>query len=65
MAEIFEDAKTMFDMYQIMRHRFAWDKAGNPPERDWRTMSQVNFDEPLKYGIYDLLTISKKPDGDY
>lgn len=34
------------DLHQVIRHRLAWDRAGNPPLRDWSTMLGVDFDEP-------------------
>lgn len=48
-----------WEMYQTIRHRLSWDKAGNPPERDWKTMLTVNYDEPLKITQIPLLTIEK------
>lgn len=44
--EIDDVARVAWDIYQVIRHRESWDKAGNPKERDWSTMVGVNFDEP-------------------
>ena len=40
-------SKRAWDMYQVLRHRLSWDRAGNPSERDWKTMSGVSFDDPM------------------
>lgn len=46
--KISDDARVMWDMHQVLRHRLSWDRAGNPPTRDWNSMMGVNFDEPRR-----------------
>jgi hypothetical protein len=38
--------RVAYDIYSVIRHRLAWDAAGNPPERDIRTMWDRGFDAP-------------------
>jgi hypothetical protein len=54
-----KDKDLSWEMYQTIRHRLAWDKASNPPERDWNTMWAVKYDEPQKITEIPLLTIVK------
>lgn len=46
--QISDDARVMWDIHQVLRHRLSWDRAGNPETRDWSTMMGVNFDEPRR-----------------
>jgi hypothetical protein len=46
--KISDDARAMWDIHQVLRHRLSWDRAGNPETRDWDTMMGVNFDEPRR-----------------
>jgi hypothetical protein len=43
--DVVPDAKQAYDIMSVIRHRLAWDKAGNPPERD-RNMTTIEFDAP-------------------
>jgi len=45
---ISDDARVMWDIHQVLRHRLSWDRAGNPETRDWSTMMGVNYDEPRR-----------------
>lgn len=46
--KISDDARVMWDIHQVLRHRLSWDSAGNPETRNWTTMMGVNFDEPRR-----------------
>lgn len=46
--KISDDARAMWDIHQVLRHRLSWDRAGNPETRDWKTMMGVNYDEPRR-----------------
>lgn len=43
--EISDESKIAFDLIQVIRHRLAWDAAGNPSKRRWPDMMQVDYDE--------------------
>jgi hypothetical protein len=51
----FEDADILFDIYEVIRHRLAWDKAENEKlvnesgQRDWVKMMTVDYDEPMHW----------------
>lgn len=53
-------AKNAYDLRSVVRHRLAWDRAGNPTERDWRTMITVDYDEPRQAGSEELATIQSE-----
>jgi hypothetical protein len=38
--------KIAWDIQQVIRNRLAWDRAGNPANRDWKTMMGVDYDSP-------------------
>jgi len=59
-----EDAQIAWDIQQVFRHRLSWDRVGNPPSRDWKTMNGVNFDNPLKSSTEPLCTIRKVLEND-
>jgi hypothetical protein len=48
-----------WEMFQTLRHRLSWDKVNNPPERNWKTMWSVDYDEPLKITEVPLVNIRK------
>lgn len=52
------------DIHQTIRHRLSWDRVGNPPERDWKTMMTVNFDPPLGHSGVELPVIERIRKGD-
>jgi hypothetical protein len=52
-------ARQAYDIRCVIRHRLAWDRAGNPPERDWSTMLGVDFDDPSHLGDLPLVTMEK------
>ncbi|NCA89839.1 MAG: hypothetical protein EOM92_13270 [Gammaproteobacteria bacterium] len=60
-----DEADTLWDLHQVLRHRLAWDaayatgriKPGEP--RNWADMLSHNFDEPLRYGPEPLATVSQ------
>ncbi len=59
-----DEADTLWDLHQVLRHRLAWDaayaagriKPGAP--RNWADMLSHDFDEPLRYGPEPLATVS-------
>ena len=51
-----EPAKIACDLHGVIRHRLAWDWAGNPPERT-PDMIQVCYDEPQQCGCETLAKI--------
>jgi hypothetical protein len=36
-----------WELMQVIRHRLAWDRVGNPPVRKWPDMMHVIYHEPL------------------
>lgn len=44
--KIGDQARIAWDIQRVIRHRLAWDREGNPPTRDWKTMMGVHFDAP-------------------
>lgn len=46
--EVPDSARIAWDIQQVIRHRIAWRRAGDPSERDWSTMTGVTYDEPMK-----------------
>jgi hypothetical protein len=40
------EAQQAYDILSVIRHRLAWDKAGNPPTRDWKTMFGPHYVPP-------------------
>lgn len=54
--------KIAWDVHATIRHRLAWDRAGNPPKRDWHTMMGVQYDEPMRASDEEELpTIERVP----
>ena len=54
---VHDDNRIAWDLLQVLRHRMAWDYAGNPPVRDWATMLAVDFDPPSRSSRLPLATI--------
>lgn len=57
-----KNAQIAWDIYQVLRQSYYWEKAGKDPKkdtRDWSTMNQVFYDDPLKTSDHPLCTISK------
>jgi hypothetical protein len=59
-----ESAKIIWDIYQVIRHRLSWFKAGDPKERDWDKMMGMNYNEPLKASKTKLPKIKIEEDSD-
>lgn len=56
------EAQQAYDILCVIRHRLAWDKAGNPPVRDWKTMFGVHYDTPSHiFKDWPLAEITKAP----
>ena len=47
--EISDTNRVAYDLVQVIRHRLVWDRAGNPPERDHKTMFGPIYDEPMHF----------------
>jgi len=67
-ADTSPQAKSAWDMYQVIRHRLAWDRAysdgivASPDApRDWSKMLGVHYDEPMRMGPEPLATIERLP----
>jgi hypothetical protein len=43
------EAQKSYDILCVIRHRLVWDKAGNPPKRDFKTMFDVYYDAPMHW----------------
>jgi hypothetical protein len=43
-----DNARAAWDLQQVIRHRVAWDEAGNPAVRDFGYMMTVDFDNPMR-----------------
>ncbi len=52
--ELEDETASAWDLQQVIRHRLAWDQAGNPDHRDFRTMGGVRFDEPRRASTQPL-----------
>jgi hypothetical protein len=57
--ELLDDTRSAWDLQQVIRHRMAWDQAGNPEKRDFNTMFQVFFDDPMAASKQPLARIAK------
>lgn len=54
-----DKARQAYDIRCVIRHRLAWDKAGNPPNRDFQTMFGVDYDPPTHLGGQPLATMQR------
>ena len=65
--DVAEASRIAWDLYQVMRHRLAWDRAAaagiiesaNAP-RKWPEMMQVYYDEPMKVSDQPLAMVRHK-----
>lgn len=65
--EVKEEARTAWDIYQVVRHRISWDDAiadglvdsDDQQARKWPEMMQVFYDEPLRLSEEPLVKITK------
>lgn len=51
--------KRSWELYQTLRHRLSWDRAGNPEKRDYAKMFGAHYDEPMNYTGEPLPVIRK------
>lgn len=65
-ADTSPQAKSAWDMYQVIRHRLSWDRAVwdgtiDSPDapRDWSKMLGVHYDEPMRTGPEPLAKIER------
>ena len=56
--EVSDRARTLVDIYDVIRHRLAWDDAGNPEQRR-ADMIQVWYDTPRQSGNEPMPVIEK------
>jgi hypothetical protein len=62
--DVREPSRIAWDLYQVLRHRLAWDRAAkggivesaNAP-RKWPEMMQVHYDEPMKVSDQPLAIV--------
>lgn len=57
-----KNAQIAWDIYQVLRQSYYWEKVGKDPKkdtRDWGTMVQVFYDEPLQTSDHPLCSINK------
>lgn len=65
--DVAKEAKIAWDLYQVIRHRLAWDRAiaegiVKPGEqRKWPEMMQVHYDTPSKVSTEPLARMDAKP----
>jgi len=52
-----EQAALSWDLYQVVRHHLAWERAGNPSQRDFSSMMAVDYDRPAKRSVEPLMVI--------
>lgn len=64
--DVSETSKIAWDLYQVVRHQLAWDKAikngavkSMSSQRDWSRMMGVMYDEPIVTSLEPLAEISK------
>jgi hypothetical protein len=67
--DVSEASRIAWDLYQVLRHRLAWDLAaaegivGNADsQRKWPEMMQVHYDEPSRVSEQPLALIEKNND---
>ena len=54
--------RVAWDMMQVVRNRLAWDRLGNPPERDWDIMFGVEYDNVFVSSSEEVPVITKIED---
>ena len=63
-----EQARTAYDLIQVIRHRLAWHKIGKDPnkdQREWHGMMGLAYDQPLQVSEEPLAKIEKLEDGSW
>ena len=63
-AKTSDESQVAWDMYQVIRHRLAWDRAiaagiTDGTVRDWSQMMGVHYDKPMKSSAEPLAQINK------
>lgn len=53
------EARLAWDLQQVLRHRLAWDAAGNPSKRIMPDMIQVMYDEPMGWSGRPMPTFER------
>ena len=56
--EVPTECKLAYDMQQVISHRMGWDRAGNPPVRDWSKMLGYIYDDPMNLSGLPFITIT-------
>lgn len=62
--EINDCNRVAYDMVKVIMHRLSWDHAGNPPERDWKTMLGWHYDTPYANSVQPLAIMQRVQDDD-
>ena len=62
--DVREPSRIAWDLYQVLRHRLAWDRAAKEgivesanAQRKWPEMMQVHYDEPMKVSDQPLALV--------
>lgn len=62
--DVRKEAQTAWDLYQVLRHRLAWDRAvregiveSADSPRKWPEMMQTHYDEPMKVSDQPLAIV--------
>lgn len=56
--EVPKNCKLAWELYQSLRQKNAWRRAGNPEVRDWSTMMSVCYDDPMPISGVPLPTVT-------
>lgn len=62
-----EEFKVTWDLQQVIRHRLAWDRRGNPATREWRgenSMMGTHYDDPHKTSKEPIAAMERASDAD-
>lgn len=60
-----EESRIAWDLYQVIRHRIAWDRAADEGlvnedgSRNWPEMMGVNYDEPMQVSAEPLARMER------
>lgn len=63
-AKTSKESKVAWDLYQVIRHRLAWDRAiaegiTDGTTRDWSKMMGVHYDAPMRASTEPLATMEQ------
>ncbi len=52
-----------WDLHEVVRHRLAWSRAGNPSHRDYKKMLGHNYDKPTSWSgepLAEMVEVKRK-----